>query len=130
MLGTAHPRGPGVEVGQELEAVKMPPRPLLGVVIRRQFPVTLRTAPASAPRMAGPHIDPTLLDGQLDPAHVPWRLEPQHLAVQLGVSHGRIMPPTASSGHVATHEEPGSAKILNNITTPYQQPLHRGVTAV
>jgi hypothetical protein len=59
--------------------------------------------------MAGPHIDPAFLDGQLDAAHIPRRLEPQQSAVQLGISHDRIMPPTASSGHVATHGEPGSA---------------------
>jgi hypothetical protein len=65
--------------------------------------------------MASPHIDPSLFDGELDTAHIPRRHEPQHLAVQLGISHGRIMPPTAPQGTYLPTENPEAPDFLTGV---------------
>ena len=83
-----------MQVGAEGAAVQVPPAPLLGVVIDRQLPLALRAGEAGPPGMLGPHIDASILNGQLKSAHHPRRLKPQQVAVQLGVAHSRIMPPT------------------------------------
>src|SRR5450631_4528517 len=70
----------------------MPPRPFLGVVIDRQFPLALRAGEASSPRMLRPHIHPTIGHRQLDPAHLPRGDQTQQMPVQLGVTHPGIMP--------------------------------------
>ena len=94
MVGAVHPRRAGVQVGEEPAAVQMPPRPFLGVVIDRQFPLALRAGEASSPRMLRPHIHPTIGHRQLDPAHLPRGDQTQQMPVQLGVTHPKIMPLT------------------------------------
>jgi hypothetical protein len=87
-----------VQVGEELAGVEMTPLPRLGVVIGRELPVALGALPANSSWMLDPHIDPLAFSREINLVHLPGRFETQHVAVQLGVAHGRIMPPTATRG--------------------------------
>ena len=106
VLGALDPRRPGVQVGQELTGVEVAPLAFFGMVVGREHHVALGAFPAGPPRMVDPHVDPFSFCGELDPAHLPRGLETQHVAVQLGVAHNDILPPTGRSGSEAPTENP------------------------
>src|SRR5664279_1070023 len=94
----------------------MPPPPLGGVVIDRQRRIAVRTDEPSPVRMAHPHVHPPINHRQLDPIHLPRSYQSQQMAVQIGVAHEPILPPTSAPGPDRTHAKPGSA-VLKNAST-------------
>ena len=81
----------------------MPPRPFLGVVIDRQLAFAVRAGEPGPARMDNPDVYPTFLGRQLYPSHLPRRYQSQQMAVQLGVAHHLILPPTRESRPDLTH---------------------------
>ena len=69
-----HPWDARVQVGLELAAVEMPPRPLLGVIVQRQRLGTVGTHPRRVLRVLSPHVHALPVDVQVHTAHGPWRV--------------------------------------------------------
>jgi hypothetical protein len=64
----------------------------LRVVIQRQLSATLGTRPAPVPGVAGPPVDPVLLDVQLHGPHGPRFFEAEQMAVEFDIAHGASLP--------------------------------------
>ena len=96
LLATFHQGDPRVQVGLELAAVQMPPRPLLGVIVPRQRLGAVRARPPRVLRVLGPHDHARPCDVQMDAAHRPRRLQAPQVWIPLGVVHGGLLmrPPS------------------------------------
>jgi hypothetical protein len=109
--GALDPRRLRVQVGHELATVQMAPHAFLCVVIQRQTSAALGTRPAHVAGVAGPHVDPLLLDVQLYGPHGPRLFEPQQMAVEFDIAHSPSPPDEIelepSLHHPVTHSEAG-----------------------
>jgi hypothetical protein len=76
-----------VQVRLELTTVKVPPLPLLAVVVGRQQLAALRAAPPLPLLVSRPYVHATALHGQFDPIHRPRRKQPEEVTIQLNVAH-------------------------------------------
>lgn len=89
VFAARHPWDARVQVGLELAAVQMPPRPLLGVIVQRQRLGAVRARPRRVLRVLGPEVYALPMDVQVHAAHGPRRLQAQQVLIERGVVHGR-----------------------------------------
>ena len=101
----------------------MPPCPFLAVLIDRQLGIAVRAEEPGPLGMFHPHIHAPVLDRQLHPAHFPRGNQSQQMAVQLGVAHSPILPPSGQSTPDPTH---GKLRSADCFTVSTQMPGDRG----
>jgi len=78
-------------------------RGMAAPVLAVQLDIAVRAQEPDPLGMLHPHIHAPVLNRQLDPAHFPRGDQTQQMAVQLGVAHTPILPPSGESTPDPTH---------------------------
>ena len=91
VLAAFNARNARVKVGLELATVKMPLRPLLGVIVEREFSRTLGTGPRRTLWVFGPHVPVLPFEVPCCAAHGPQRLQAQQVLQERGVLNRSLL---------------------------------------
>ena len=93
----------GMEIGQELATIQMPPNARLSVIVKGELAPAVGAGKAHPLGMAEPHIDSLLGQGKFHPCHQPRRLQTEQVPVEFDVAHGPEPPSEPIVTRPVTH---------------------------